>query len=511
MATKPPDPTEPGDRPAGTPEEDGPRRRLKELLSQGEAAARNGQRGEARRLLREALALEPANEHAWLWLAYLAPTPRQSLAYLQQARAYHPHSQRVRQAIAWAQERLAAEGGAASQPLAGTAPPRGRDMALRQTGPASQRAMARPRGAAPPPSPWRARWPVVALALSAVLVAAGMALYTAWAPRPETPLGPPPTSWLIGTPSLDMGTLRDEANAAIARQDWEGVIPALESMRVLAPEDEGVRRQLAVAHLRWGLQLVEQDRLDEAIAHYDAAIRLYANDIDLQTARRLAVGYRNGRAAAAQARWNDAAALLQPVYAAAPDFRDVASLLFTARMQQARAFEQAHNLEAARAAYAQAVAIRPDSAEAQGKLAEIVAILTPPTPTPTPQPRKRIAVDISEQRLRAYENDAIVFDWACSTGIRSMPTRPGEFEILDKIPDAWSNAWGLSMPYWMGIYWAGASENGIHALPILSDGSTLWAGYLGRPVSFGCIVLDTPNAATLYEWAEIGTPVSIAY
>ena len=63
----------------------------------------------------------------------------------------------------------------------------------------------------------------------------------------------------------------------------------------------------------------------------------------------------------------------------------------------------------------------------------------------------------------------------------------------------------------MGIYWAGSLENGIHALPILSNGQTLWAGYLGTPVSFGCIILSTANAQTLYHWAEVGTPVIVQY
>ena len=67
------------------------------------------------------------------------------------------------------------------------------------------------------------------------------------------------------------------------------------------------------------------------------------------------------------------------------------------------------------------------------------------------------------------------------------------------------------MPYFMGIYWAGSLENGIHALPILSNGQTLWAGYLGTPVSFGCIILSTENARTLYYWTEVGTPVVVQW
>ena len=48
----------------------------------------------------------------------------------------------------------------------------------------------------------------------------------------------------------------------------------------------------------------------------------------------------------------------------------------------------------------------------------------------------------------------------------------------------------------------------IHALPIL-NGTTLWGGLLGSPVSYGCVVLDTANAEALFNWADIGTPVEI--
>jgi lipoprotein-anchoring transpeptidase ErfK/SrfK len=54
-------------------------------------------------------------------------------------------------------------------------------------------------------------------------------------------------------------------------------------------------------------------------------------------------------------------------------------------------------------------------------------------------------------------------------------------------------------------------ENGIHALHFLSNGATLWEGFLGRPVSYGCVVLGTYESQLLYDWAEIGTPVEIQW
>ena len=99
----------------------------------------------------------------------------------------------------------------------------------------------------------------------------------------------------------------------------------------------------------------------------------------------------------------------------------------------------------------------------------------------------------------------------CSTGGYGSPTVPGNYHVLDKIPNAYASTWNLQMPYWLGIYYAGTLENGIHALPILSNGQRLWEGYLGQRVSYGCVILSTEAARTLYHWAEIGTPVIIHY
>jgi lipoprotein-anchoring transpeptidase ErfK/SrfK len=123
---------------------------------------------------------------------------------------------------------------------------------------------------------------------------------------------------------------------------------------------------------------------------------------------------------------------------------------------------------------------------------------------------KYILVDISEQHMYVYENEALLYSFVSSTGMNNS-TRVGTFSVLEKIPNAYGATWDIWMPNWLGIYWSGSLQNGIHALPILSNGATLWSGYLGVPISYGCIVLDTYDAQLLYDWAEIGTPVEIQW
>ena len=124
---------------------------------------------------------------------------------------------------------------------------------------------------------------------------------------------------------------------------------------------------------------------------------------------------------------------------------------------------------------------------------------------------KRIVINLSGQHLYAYKGNRLVYSFVASSGAAPTYTRIGQFRVQRKIPNAYGAAWNIWMPHWLGIYWAGSTENGIHGLPILPNGQTLWAGNLGRPVSYGCIVLGTHEAQLLYNWAEIGTPVSIRY
>ena len=131
-------------------------------------------------------------------------------------------------------------------------------------------------------------------------------------------------------------------------------------------------------------------------------------------------------------------------------------------------------------------------------------------PVPSYSGSKYILVDISEQHMYVYEGDQLVYSFVASTGMNNA-TRAGMFAVQSKIPNAYGSTWNIWMPNWLGIYWSGGLENGIHALPILPNGATLWAGYLGRPVSYGCVVLGTYDAQVLYNWADIGTPVEIQW
>jgi len=133
-------------------------------------------------------------------------------------------------------------------------------------------------------------------------------------------------------------------------------------------------------------------------------------------------------------------------------------------------------------------------------------VLTPSMPVPG----KRIIIDISDQRMWVYENGAPIHEWVVSTGREGSPTHVGVFQVLSKERDAYASLWDLRMPDFIGLYASGPGfTNGIHALPILANGQRLWAGTLGAPASYGCIILGVEEASALYAWVEIGVTVEI--
>jgi lipoprotein-anchoring transpeptidase ErfK/SrfK len=125
---------------------------------------------------------------------------------------------------------------------------------------------------------------------------------------------------------------------------------------------------------------------------------------------------------------------------------------------------------------------------------------------------KRIEVSLSEQRTRVYENGALKWDWPSSTGIDTSPTAPGVFQVQSHEPNAYAGNWDLWMPSFLGIYRpVPTSEfmNGFHGFPTRGNAQLLWTGDLGRPVTYGCILLSSENADLLYQWAEEGVVVEV--
>ncbi|MBI4812027.1 L,D-transpeptidase [Candidatus Falkowbacteria bacterium] len=120
--------------------------------------------------------------------------------------------------------------------------------------------------------------------------------------------------------------------------------------------------------------------------------------------------------------------------------------------------------------------------------------------------QKRIEINTSNQELSYFLGEVRLGKFKVSTGKASMPTFQGDFKVENKAIKAWSRSYGLWMPYWMGM---AGGKFGIHELPYWPSGYREGADHLGIPVSHGCIRLGIGPAKTLYDWTEVGTPVTI--
>lgn len=130
-----------------------------------------------------------------------------------------------------------------------------------------------------------------------------------------------------------------------------------------------------------------------------------------------------------------------------------------------------------------------------------------PSPSPSPSPPapadgRWIDVDLSAQRLTAYQGSTAVRSTLVSTGLPATPTPTGQFRVYVKYASTTMSGPGYylpNVPYTMYFY----RGYGIHG--------TYWHSNFGHPMSHGCINLPTPEAEWLYYWASVGTLVNIHY
>lgn len=462
------------------------------LREAGIVAARAGQEVRARRYLRQSIAFDDSVERTWLWLAGVAVTTQESLSCLWRALAIDPHSQRAQAGLRWAQRRLSQQ----QSCVQSTA------QALSPVSPSASARTYR----------WR-HWAGAVLVVWLIVLLTGGFLLTslgAASPIAVLPLPIPTDTIVPGTPTPTalqrIEALQAPLHAAWEAKDWPECFRILEQIRALDSNYGGVDDWLIAVHLAWGIELADEGQLEEAVAHFEAVLVLDPEERAAQGHRLLAQTYLAAQESYAVEEWEKAILQLEAVLEQDDDYYDAKDLLYQSYYRLGLARQAAGELVDAKTAYEQALAIREEGDEAQHALAQVIFLLTPPTPTPVP---RRIEVYIGQQRMYVYEGERLIWKWVVSTGEPGRNTRTGHFQVLDKIPNAYAVRWDLQMPYWLGIYYAGASENGIHALPILPSGQRLWAGFLGQRVSYGCIILGVEEARLLYEWAEVGTPVDI--
>lgn len=153
------------------------------------------------------------------------------------------------------------------------------------------------------------------------------------------------------------------------------------------------------------------------------------------------------------------------------------------------------------------------------------ATLAPPTPTsepqikPTKKPKKKVAaanpgfrpesvslndrwidVDLSSQRVYAMQGDQIVNSFLVSTGRWPTVTVTGVYKIYVKYRQANMSGDDYFLPNVPNVMYF-FKGYGLHG--------TYWHNNFGTPMSHGCVNLSPTDSAWLFDFASVGTIVSV--
>lgn len=121
---------------------------------------------------------------------------------------------------------------------------------------------------------------------------------------------------------------------------------------------------------------------------------------------------------------------------------------------------------------------------------------------------KRIVVDVSEEKLYAYEGNKLFMKESISTGLEFTPTPRGTFTVFKMTPSRYmqgpipgvsSQVYDLPGVPWNLYFTSGGAV--IHG--------AYWHNKFGQPWSHGCVNLSPVNAKKLYDWAVIGMKVTV--
>ncbi|HEY9837961.1 MAG TPA: L,D-transpeptidase [Vampirovibrionales bacterium] len=115
-------------------------------------------------------------------------------------------------------------------------------------------------------------------------------------------------------------------------------------------------------------------------------------------------------------------------------------------------------------------------------------------------PDRWIQIDLTEQKLMAWEGNKVVYAVSVSTGTEKYATPPGTFAVQTKyevtrmqgedydVPD---------VPFTM-YYYGGYAIHGAY-----------WHNNFGTPMSHGCTNVAVNHAEWLFNWADVGTPIVV--
>ncbi len=120
---------------------------------------------------------------------------------------------------------------------------------------------------------------------------------------------------------------------------------------------------------------------------------------------------------------------------------------------------------------------------------------------------KRIDVNLSRQQMTLFEDGNPVRTLWVATGVAAAPTPPGTFYVQYKSPQMRfrgtnpdGSRYDIPDVHWVMPFWGDYTIHGAY-----------WRGRFGTPGSDGCVSLTDADAKAVFDWANVGTPITIHY
>jgi lipoprotein-anchoring transpeptidase ErfK/SrfK len=100
-------------------------------------------------------------------------------------------------------------------------------------------------------------------------------------------------------------------------------------------------------------------------------------------------------------------------------------------------------------------------------------------------------VDLSDQKMRVYVDDALLYTWNVSTGLGYYATPTGQWNAYWLSPHHRSSLYGGAPMPWSVFFNGNYAVHGTNAV-----------AYLGQPASHGCVRLSPEHAEIFFHLVE---------
>lgn len=116
---------------------------------------------------------------------------------------------------------------------------------------------------------------------------------------------------------------------------------------------------------------------------------------------------------------------------------------------------------------------------------------------------RRVDLNLSTQRATAYENDQVVNSWAISSGLPGTPTPTGNFSVFAHTAMQDMGCGPTSSYCTKDVPWS------TWFAPDIAFHGTHWHNNFGQQMSHGCVNMPVSAAKYIYDWAPVGTAISV--